>query len=99
VLVLAVAYFLPLPNPATYLLCGASGMPIAVFVLGDVVGTLLWTLVLTALGWAVGRPALRLLHTVDHDALGVTVAGVVVLFVVNRYRARRRRSVVRSRDL
>ncbi len=90
VLALAVAYFLPLPNPATYLLCGASGMELAVFVLGDIVGTLLWTCVLAALGWAVGRPALRFLNAFDHYSIGVTVAGVITLTVVNRLRARYR---------
>lgn len=99
VLVLAVVYFLPLPNPATYLLCGASGMPILVFVLGDVVGTLLWTSMLAALGWAVGRPALRLLHAFDHYAVGVTVAGLIIVAVVNRRRARSRRRDVRSPDV
>lgn len=89
VLVLAVAYFLPLPNPATYLLCGASGMPLAVFVLGDVLGTLLWTSVMAALGWAVGRPALDLLDAVDHYALAVTVAVVVLVAVVRRTRSGR----------
>lgn len=91
VLVLAGAYFLPLPNPATYLLCGASGMPLAVFLLGDVLGTLLWTGTLAALGWAVGRPALAALDTVDHYAVAVTVAGLVVVAVVTGLRARGRR--------
>lgn len=86
VLALAVAYFLPLPNPATYLLCGASGMGVAVFVLGDMAGTLLWTCVLASLGWALGRPALRLLHTFDHYSLAITVAAVIILAMVNRRR-------------
>lgn len=89
VLALAVAYFLPLPNPATYLLCGASGMALPVFVLGDIVGTLLWTAVLVALGWAVGRPALRVLHAVDHYSLAITIAAVVVVVLVRRLRRRR----------
>src|SRR3954468_19161062 len=84
VVVLALAYFLPLPNPATYLLCGASGMSIGVFVIGDILGTLLWTSAVAALGWAAGRHALRLLHTVEHYSLALTVAVVVILVVVNR---------------
>ncbi|MCU1592399.1 MAG: rane-associated protein-like protein [Frankiales bacterium] len=86
VVALAVAYFLPLPNPATYLLCGASGMTLAVFTIGDVVGTLLWTTVLVGLGWAIGRPALRLLHTFDHYSLAVTVAVLVILLAVRAVR-------------
>ena len=88
VVVLALAYFLPLPNPATYLLCGASGMSLGVFVIGDMLGTLLWTGALAALGWAVGQHALQLLHTVDHYSLAITVAVVVVLVAVNQYRTR-----------
>jgi membrane-associated protein len=88
VLALALAYFLPLPNPATYLLCGASGMSLAVFALGDLIGTLLWTSVLVALGWAIGRPALRLLHAFDHYSLAVTVAVLVIWIAVKRLRRR-----------
>jgi membrane protein DedA with SNARE-associated domain len=88
VLVLSVAYFLPLPNPATYLLCGASGMGLTAFVLGDVVGTLLWTGALAALGWAFGHPVLRFLDAFDHYALVATVAVVVVMVVVRRRRVR-----------
>jgi len=88
VIPLAFAYFLPLPNPATYLLCGASGMTLAAFVLGDVVGTLLWTSVIAGLGWAAGRPALRLLHAFDHYSVAVTVAVVIVLVAVRRLRRR-----------
>lgn len=82
VLVLALAYFLPLPNPATYLLCGASGMTLGVFVLGDIAGTLLWTSVLVGLGWAIGRPALRVLHAIDHYSLVVTAAGLLLWLAV-----------------
>ena len=86
VVVLALAYFLPLPNPATYLLCGASGMTLGVFVLGDLVGTLLWTSVLVGLGWVVGRSALRVLHALDHYSLALTVAVLVIWIAVKRAR-------------
>jgi membrane protein DedA with SNARE-associated domain len=94
-LALAVAYFLPLPNPATYLLCGASGMTLTVFAIGDIVGTLLWTGVLVGLGWAVGRPALRLLHTFDHYSLAVTVVVLVILIAVSAVRRIRDRPAAR----
>lgn len=89
VVALSVAYFLPLPNPATYLLCGASGMELPVFVLGDIIGTLLWTSLLATLGWVVGRPALRLLHVVEHYSLLITVVVVVVVVIASRLRRRR----------
>jgi membrane protein DedA with SNARE-associated domain len=88
VLALALAYFLPLPNPATYLLCGASGMSLAVFTLGDLIGTLLWTSILVCLGWAIGRPALRLLDAFDHYSLAITVAVLVIWVAVTRLRRR-----------
>jgi membrane-associated protein len=90
VVVLAAAYFLPLPNPATYMLCGASGMSLPVFAIGDILGTLLWTSVLTALGWVVGRPALRVLHPIDHYALAITVVIVIIGVAVSRRRSARR---------
>ena len=86
VLALTVAYLLPLPNPATYLLCGASGMRLAFFLVGDALGTLLWTSLLAGLGWVVGRPALRLVEAVDHYSLVVVVALLVLAAVVRRVR-------------
>ena len=91
VVVLSVAYFLPLPNPATYVLCGASGMRLAVFVVGDALGTVLWTSVLASLGYAVGRPVLDLLDTLEHWTLLVTVVLVGVAVVLSRWRNRTRR--------
>jgi membrane protein DedA with SNARE-associated domain len=84
VLVLAVAYFLPLPNPATYMLCGASGMRLAMFIVGDALGTLLWTGLLATLGWIIGRPALRFVDALDHYSIAVTVLVVAVLLVLRR---------------
>jgi len=50
VLALAAAYFLPVPNALLYLSCGTAGMPLLIFVIGDAIGTLLWTGLLVALG-------------------------------------------------
>lgn len=85
-LALAVAYFLPVPNAVVYGLCGASGVPLRVFLLGDLLGLLVWEVLLVGLGWALGQHAVDLLRTVDHDALPITVAVVLVAVVLGRRR-------------
>lgn len=85
-LALGVAYFLPVPNAVVYGLCGASGVPLGRFLLGDLLGLLLWEALLLGLGWALGRHAVDLVHQVDHAALPLTVAVVVVAVVLGRRR-------------
>jgi membrane-associated protein len=86
----AAAYFLPIPNPFLYLSCGIAGMPLLVFVIGDAIGTLLWTGLLVGLGWGLGKDAVDVVDQVDHYELRITVAivvGLVVLSLVRRRRA------------
>lgn len=90
---LAAAYYLPIPNVLVYLACGSSEMPVWIFLLGDAVGTLLWTGMLAGLGWAVGREAVDTVTAIDHHATLVTV-GICAVWLVGwsilRRRARRR---------
>ena len=60
-----------------------------VFVLGDVLGLLVWEGALVGLGWTVGRRAVGAVHAVSHYALFVTIAIVGVVVVVSVLRARR----------
>ncbi len=86
----AAAYFLPIPNPFLYLSCGIAGMPLLVFVIGDALGTLLWTGLLVGLGWGLGKDAVDVVDQVDHYELRITIAvviGLVVLSLVRRRRA------------
>jgi membrane protein DedA with SNARE-associated domain len=85
----AVAYFLPVPNPLLYLSCGTAGMPLVVFLLGDVLGTLLWTGLLVGIGWGVGRDGVDVVNAINHYELLITAAIVAVLIAV-RVRRRRR---------
>jgi membrane protein DedA with SNARE-associated domain len=85
----AVAYFLPVPNPLLYLSCGTAGMPLVVFLLGDVLGTLLWTGLLVGIGWGVGRDGVRVVNAINHDELLITAAVIVVLIGVRLARRRR----------
>jgi membrane protein DedA with SNARE-associated domain len=89
VLALAVAYYLPLPNIVIYVTCGVSGMSFATFVIGDVVGTLLWEALLVGLGWAIGHPAVHVVNEIGHYSLLVTIGLVVILIALGAFRARR----------
>lgn len=88
---LAVAYFLPVPNPVLYLACGTSGMSMWRFLVGDAAGTLLWVALLVGLGWAAGHDAVGVVTAVDRHATEVTlalVAGWLLLRLVLRSRRR-----------
>lgn len=85
---LLVAYFLPLPNAALYVLCGTSGMRLRVFLVGDALGTLLWTGFIAALGWQIGKPALDVVDAINHYSLIVTVALIAVVVLVSAVRRR-----------
>jgi membrane-associated protein len=94
VVALAVAYYLPLPNIVIYLSCGVSGMPLWTFLLGDVIGTLLWEALLIGLGWAIGHPAVHVVDEIGKYSLRVTIALVVVVIGVSVIRQRRARRTV-----
>jgi membrane-associated protein len=97
---LAVAYYLPLPNVVIYVSTGISGMPLWTFLLGDIIGTLLWEGLLVGLGWAIGHPAVHVVNEIGHYSLLVTVALVVVLIGFGARRGRRAaRSGVDGRSL
>jgi membrane-associated protein len=89
VLALAVVYYLPLPNIVIYVSCGISGMSLWMFIIGDVVGTLLWVALLVGLGWAIGHPAVHVVNEIGHYSLLITIALVVVLIALAARRARR----------
>jgi membrane protein DedA with SNARE-associated domain len=86
----ALAYFLPLPNPVLYLSCGAGGMPLATFLAGDVIGTLLWTGLLVTLGWQIGQHGIDVVNAVNRYELGLTLALVAGLVLLSALRRRRR---------
>ena len=81
------AYYLPLPTLLIYIAAGMSGMRLRTFLALDVVGTLLWVGPIVGLGYAVGKPAVDVVHRIDHYATLLTIAVVLVVVV----RARRRR--------
>ena len=93
----ALAYFLPVPNALVYLSCGTAGMSLTVFVVGDAIGTLLWSGLLVALGWGIGRHAVSLVNTVNQYELIVTAAIVAVAVAVRLVRRRQQPGQARRR--
>jgi membrane protein DedA with SNARE-associated domain len=85
---LAVGYYLPIPNYLIFLSCGTSGMPLWTFILGDIIGMLLWEALLVGLGWAIGHPAVRVVNEIGHYSLRITLALIIVIVVVAAVRGR-----------
>jgi membrane-associated protein len=83
------AYWLPVPSVLIYVAAGLSGMRLRTFLALDVVGTLLWVGPVVGLGYAVGKPAVDVVHRIDHYSTLLTVAVVVVLIAVQTRRRRR----------
>jgi membrane protein DedA with SNARE-associated domain len=86
---LVVGYYLPIPNNVIFLACGTSGMPVWVFLVGDLIGLMLWVGLLVGLGWAIGHPAVHFVNQIGHYSLWITIALVVVIVAGASLRARR----------
>ncbi len=82
------AYYLPVPALLVYVAAGMSGMRLRTFLALDVLGTLLWVGPIVGLGYAIGKPAVDVVHQIDHYSTLLTLAVVLVVVVVQ---ARRRR--------
>jgi membrane protein DedA with SNARE-associated domain len=85
---IVLAYYLPLPSLLIYAAAGLSGMRLRTFLTLDVVGTLLWVGPIVGLGYAIGKPAVDVVHRIDHYSTLLIIVGVVVVIGVH---ARRRR--------
>jgi membrane protein DedA with SNARE-associated domain len=86
------AYYLPLPTLLIYVAAGMSGMRLRTFLALDVVGTLLWVGAIVGLGYAVGKPAVDVVHRIEHYSTLLVVAAVVVVVLAQLTRARSRRT-------
>jgi membrane protein DedA with SNARE-associated domain len=84
------AYVLPVPTALVDAAAGWSRMRLAVFLLCDILGALLWTGLLVALGYSVGQPAVDVVHAISRYALYVTIG--LVVFIVARQAAAHRRA-------
>ena len=81
------AYLLPVPSAAIYAAVGDGGMRLRVFLLLDVLGTLLWTALLSAAGYGLGQRAVNVANAVAHYGLWATLALVVIVAFSVRRRA------------
>jgi membrane protein DedA with SNARE-associated domain len=79
-----IAYFQPLPNPLIYAAAGWTGMRLPVFVMLDLIGSLLWIAFCVGLGYSIGQSAVDVAHAVGRYALFATIA-LVVLVVARQY--------------
>jgi membrane-associated protein len=83
------AYYLPLPSLLIYVAAGLSGMRLRTFLVLDVVGTLLWVGPIVGLGYAVGQPAVDVVHRIDHYSTILTIVVILVVIGVQARRGRR----------
>jgi membrane-associated protein len=83
------SYLLPVPNPIIDAAVGWTGMRLWVFVLLDAIGAALWVGLLVGLGYAIGQPAVDVVHTIGRYSLWVTLA-IVAAIIVAQARASRR---------
>jgi membrane-associated protein len=81
------AYFLPIPSALIYAAVGDGGMRLGVFLLLDVMGTLLWTGLLSGAGYGFGKPAVDVADAIAHYGLWLTLVLVVLVVVQVRRRA------------
>jgi membrane protein DedA with SNARE-associated domain len=67
-------------------------MRLSVFLLLDLIGSLLWIGLCVGLGYAIGQSAVDVAKAVSHYALYLTIALVVVIFVRQAWMANRQQS-------
>jgi membrane protein DedA with SNARE-associated domain len=85
------AYYLPLPTVLIYAAAGLSGLRLRTFLALDLLGTLLWVGPAVGLGYAIGKPAVDVVHRIDHYS---TVLTIVVVLILIGVRALRRRTAL-----
>jgi membrane-associated protein len=83
------SYLLPVPNPIIDAAVGWTGMRLWVFLLLDAIGAALWVGLLVGLGYAIGQPAVDVVHAIGRYSLWVTLA-IVAAVIVAQVRASRR---------
>jgi membrane-associated protein len=83
------AYVLPVPTALVDMAAGWSGMRLAVFIVCDIIGALLWASLLVALGYGLGQSAVDVAHKIAHYSLYLTIAIIVGIVVSQGLRANR----------
>lgn len=89
-LVIIVIYFQPIPNPLVYAAAGWTRMRLWVFLVLDLIGSLLWIGFCVGLGYAIGQDAVDIAKGVSRYALYITIGLIAVIFARQYWVARRR---------
>ncbi|HTU05456.1 MAG TPA: VTT domain-containing protein [Trebonia sp.] len=82
------APFLPVPTAIIYAVAGWAGMNVVIFLVLDLIGSLLWAGMLAGLGYSLGQHAVTVAQAVSRYGLWLTI-GIVFLVVVAQMRAAR----------
>src|SRR4051794_16150858 len=82
------ADILPIPSALVYAAVGDGGMRLWVFLVLDVMGTLLWTGLLATLGYELGRGAVDVTNAISHYSLWITLALVAAIIFFQGRRTR-----------
>ena len=88
-LAVVLANVLPLPSALIYAAVGDGGMRLPVFLVLDLLGTLIWTGLFATLGFALGQGAVDVTNAIAHYSLWVTLALVAAIVVFQSRRAAR----------
>jgi membrane protein DedA with SNARE-associated domain len=83
------ANVLPIPSALVYAAVGDGGMRLGVFLVLDLLGTLLWTGLFATLGYEIGRSAVDVVNAIAHYSLWISLGFVVAVVV---FQARRNRA-------
>lgn len=75
-----------IPGTLVYLAAGWTRMRLSLFLIADLLGCLIFTLIWTTLGYQMGEAAVDILKVVDKYALWLTLAIIVGIFVMSFYK-------------
>jgi membrane protein DedA with SNARE-associated domain len=88
-----VSSFLPIPRAIVFVIAGWAGMRLVIFLILDLIGTLLWVGLLAGLGYTLGHHAVVAATTISRYSWWVTI-GIVTLTVLSIVRSQRRATAV-----
>src|SRR2546423_681261 len=87
-LAVVLANILPVPSALVYAAVGDGGMRLGVFLILDLLGTMVWTGLLATLGYLIGRGAVDVTNAISHYSLWITLALIAAIVALQGRRAR-----------
>lgn len=70
-----------IPQTLVFIVAGWTGMRLRTFLIADFIGSLIFTLIWTMLGYQLGQAAVDVLAVIDRYALWITFAFIIGIFV------------------